>query len=70
MTDVSQREVILAAGLDRYMGELEQLRVWVEARFAAFAKDMSELQEIARDRPGLRVVEGLNKQGSNGHDRP
>jgi hypothetical protein len=44
---VSHREVLLAAALDRYAMQL-----------AAIAKDMDELQEIARDRPGLRVVEG------------
>jgi hypothetical protein len=55
---VSHREVLLAAGLDRYAAELSEFGEQVAARFAAMAKDMDELQEIARDRPGLRVVGG------------
>jgi hypothetical protein len=44
---VSQREVLLAAGLDRYAAQL-----------AVIAKDMEELQELARARPGLTVAGG------------
>jgi hypothetical protein len=55
---VSHREVLLAAGLDRYAAELSEFGEQVAARFAAMARDMDELQEIARDRPGLRVVGG------------
>ena len=62
---VSHREVLLAAGLDRYAAELSEFGEQVAARFAAMARDMDELQEIARDRPGLRVV-GQRSEGSKG----
>jgi hypothetical protein len=44
---VSQREVLLAAGLHRFAAQL-----------AKMAKDIDELQEIARDRPTMVVITG------------
>jgi hypothetical protein len=44
---ISQREVLLSAGLHR-----------VSAQLAKMSKDIDELQEIARDRPTFIVVTG------------